>query len=119
MQGVNDGGFGFFEVSGTYHMSAAGQTTWYDFAETILEKAKATSHNLEWLAASTQGRQLIVRHLISVSTEEFGSSTQRQAYSILSNSRLIQTFGVASPYWHAQLQRCFGSDSIAPNRGAD
>ncbi len=119
MRDRNDRGFVFSEVSGTYHMSAAGQTTWYDFAKTILEKAEATSHNLEWLAAATKERPLIARRLIPISTEEFGSPTHRPAYSILSNSRLIQTFGVALPDWHAQLQRCFASDSIAANRGAD
>jgi dTDP-4-dehydrorhamnose reductase len=39
----NDGGFVFSEVSGTYHMSAAGQTPWCEFAEAILKKnQKAT-----------------------------------------------------------------------------
>jgi len=112
------GQFDFSEVSGTYHMSAAGQTTWYDFAKTILEKAVATSHDLVWLAAATRGRPLIARHVVPISTEEFRSPTRRPAYSVLSNSRLIQTFGVALPDWHTQLQRCFVSDSIAANRGA-
>jgi dTDP-4-dehydrorhamnose reductase len=111
-------GFGFSEVSGTYHMSAAGRTTWYDFAKTILAKAEATSH-LEWLAAATQGRRLMARCVIPVSTEEFGSPTPRPAYSILSNARLNQTFGVSLPDWHDQLQSCFVSDTIAAQRGAD
>jgi dTDP-4-dehydrorhamnose reductase len=64
-------------------------------------------------------RPLIAHRLIPISTEEFGSPTHRPAYSILSNSRLIQTFGLALPDWHVQLQRCFVSDSIAANRGAD
>lgn len=119
MLGRYDGNFVFPEVSGTYHMSAAGQTTWYDFAKTILEKAEATSHTLDWLAATTMERPLIAHRLIPISTEEFGSPTHRPAYSILSNSRLIQTFGLALPDWHVQLQRCFVSDSIAANRGAD
>src|SRR6266568_4139694 len=115
----NDCGFAFSEASGTYHMSAAGQTTWYDFAKTILEKAETTSQIPEWLAAATKERPLIARRLIPISTEEFGSPTHRPVYSVLSNSRLIQTFGVALPDWQAQLQRCFTSDSIAANRGAD
>jgi dTDP-4-dehydrorhamnose reductase len=115
----NNGGFVFSEVSGTYHMSAAGQTTWHDFAKTILEKARAASRDLAWLAAATQGRQLIARRVIPISTEEFQSPTHRPAYSVLSNSRLIHTFGVALPDWRAQLQRCFVSDSITANRGAD
>jgi len=115
----NDCGFVFSKVSGTYHMSAAGQTTWYDFAETILEKAGVTSHRLEWLAAAIKGRALIAQRVIPISTGEFGSLTQRPAYSILSNSRLNQTFGVALPNWQAQLQRCFIADHNVANRGAD
>ena len=119
MRSKKDSRFLFSEVSGTYHMSAAGQTTWYDFAKTILEKAEATSHSLEWLAAATQGRRLKARRVIPVSSEEFGSPTPRPAYSILSNSRLNQTFGVALPDWHDQLQGCFVSDLIAAKRAAD
>src|SRR6267143_1751719 len=115
----NDCGFVFSKVSGTYHMSAAGQTTWYDFAETILEKAGVTSHRLEWLAAAIKGRPLIAQRVMPISTGEFGSLTQRPAYSILSNSRLMQTFGVAWPDWQTQLQRCFASESITANLLAD
>jgi dTDP-4-dehydrorhamnose reductase len=115
----NNRSFVFSDVSGTYHMSAAGQTAWYDFAETILEEAKATSHNLNWLAAATQGRRLITRRVIPISTKEFGSPTPRPAYSILSNSRLNQTFGVALPDWRTQLKQCFVFDSIAADRCAD
>jgi dTDP-4-dehydrorhamnose reductase len=118
----NNSGFVFSnvsDVSGTYHMSAAGHTTWYDFAKAILEKAEATSHNLDWLATATQGRRLIAQRLSPVSTKDFGSSTHRPAYSILSNSLLIRTFGVALPNWQAQLQRCFVADHNVANRGAD
>lgn len=111
----NNGRFVFSGAGGTYHMSAAGQTTWYDFAETILEKAGATSRDLPWLAAATRGRPLIARRVIPISTEEFRSPTHRPAYSVLSNSRLNQTFGVALPNWRMQLQRCFVSESSATN----
>jgi dTDP-4-dehydrorhamnose reductase len=115
----NDSGFVFSEVSGTYHMSAAGQTTWCEFAETILEKAEVNLHSLDWLATATKERPLIARRLIPISTEELGSPTHRPAYSILSNARVIQTFGVALPDWRTQLQRCFVPDSIAANPVAD
>jgi dTDP-4-dehydrorhamnose reductase len=109
----NRGQFVFTEVSGTYHMSAAGQTTWYEFAQTILEEAEATPDNLAWLADATQGRRLIAQRVIPISTEEFGSRTRRPAYSVLSNSRLMQSFGVALPDWRSQLQRCFVPDHTA------
>ena len=73
----------FSQVSGTYHMNAAGQTTWYDFAKTILEKAGATSRDLSWLGATTHGRPLIARRVIPISTAEFPCSAQRPAYSVL------------------------------------
>ncbi len=115
----SNGGFAFPEASGTYHISAAGQTTWYDFAKTILEKARSTSRDLAWLAAATDGRPLITRHVIPISTAEFRCAAQRPAYSVLSNSRLIQTFGVALADWHTQLKRCFVSESIAADLLAD
>jgi dTDP-4-dehydrorhamnose reductase len=104
--------FVFSEASGTYHMSAAGQTTWYDFANAILDNAGATLHDLDWFAAAIQGRQLIARRVVPISTQESRSPTHRPAYSVLSNSRLLKTFGVALPDWHTQLKRCFVSDSI-------
>jgi dTDP-4-dehydrorhamnose reductase len=64
----NRGQFVFAEVSGTYHMSAAGQTTWYEFAQTILEEAIATQHDLAWLAGATKRRQLIAQRVIPIST---------------------------------------------------
>ena len=119
MRSKKDSGFLLSEVSGTYHMSAAGQTTWYDFARTILEKAGDTSQHLPWLVAATCERPLIACRVNPISTEEFRSSTPRPAYSVLSNSRLVQTFGVALPDWRTQLQRCFVSESLAANRGVD
>src|SRR5712664_3510072 len=71
----NNGRFVFSGAGGTYHMSAAGQTTWYDFAKTILEKAGAASRDLAWFAAATRGRPLIARRVIPISTEEFRSPT--------------------------------------------
>jgi dTDP-4-dehydrorhamnose reductase len=115
----NNRSFIFSDVGGTYHMSAAGQTTWYEFAETILEEAKAPSHNLDWLAAATQGRRLITRRVVPISTREFGAPALRPAYSILSNSHLNQTFGVALPDWRTQLKQCFEFDTVAADRCAD
>ncbi len=95
------------EVRGTYHMTAAGQTTWYEFAKAILEEARRAPQDLPWLASATKGRPLIARRVLPISTEEFCSPTLRPAYSVLSNARLKQAFGVALPDWRTQLQRCF------------
>jgi dTDP-4-dehydrorhamnose reductase len=118
----NRGQLAFSEDSGTYHVSAAGQTTWYEFAKAILEEAEDTSRAPIWLADATKGRRLISQRVIPISTEEFHSPTPRPAYSVLSNSLLMQKFGVSLPDWHAQLKRCFVSESsaakITANSGA-
>ncbi len=101
----------FSKVSGTYHMTAAGETTWYDFTKAILEEARRAPQNLPWLASATKGRPLIARHVVPISTEEFRSPTRRPAYSVLSNARLKQVFGVTLPDWRTQLHQCFANPS--------
>ena len=96
-------------ISGTYHMTAAGETTWFDFAKAILEEAAQSSPDVSWLAAATRGRPLIARRVIPITTAEYGSRTRRPAYSILSNSRLTHTFGIVLSDWRTQLQNSFAS----------
>jgi len=98
---------GLAEATGTYHMTAAGQTTWFEFAEAILEKARSTSHTVPWFVAATHGRALVVRRIIPISTKEYPTAAQRPAYSVLSNSRFVETFGLGLPHWSAQFHRCF------------
>jgi dTDP-4-dehydrorhamnose reductase len=105
--GRNDDASTFSEISGTYHITAAGETTWYDFAKAILDEASHASQDLSWFAAATQGHPLLARRIIPITTAEYGSRTPRPAYSVLSNSRLTQTFGVTLPDWRTQLHQCF------------
>jgi dTDP-4-dehydrorhamnose reductase len=100
-------------LGGTYHMTAAGQTTWYDFAGTILEKAHRLSTDVEWFAAATRGRSVIAKRIVPISTEEFRSPARRPNYSVLSNSLLSQTFGVTLPDWTTQLERCLAPAILA------
>jgi dTDP-4-dehydrorhamnose reductase len=102
------------EVSGTYHMSAAGQATWFKFAKAILEQASHVRHVPPWLTAAINGHPLLATRVLPISTEEFHSPTRRPAYSVLSNSRLMQIFAVVLPDWHTQLQRCFSSRPNGP-----
>jgi dTDP-4-dehydrorhamnose reductase len=111
MTGSSTGQFAFPEASGTYHMTAAGQATWYEFATAILEEARCAPQNLKWLASATKGRPLIARRVVPISTGEFRSPAPRPANSVLSNVRLEQAFGVELPDWRTQLQRCFSPQS--------
>ena len=102
-------------ITGTYHMTATGHTTWFEFAKTILEQATHAPQALAWLTSATSGRPLIARRVLPISTEEFRSPTRRPAYSVLSNVLLMRTFGVALPDWRTQLARCFSSETVLPN----
>jgi dTDP-4-dehydrorhamnose reductase len=102
-------------ITGTYHMTATGHTTWFEFAKAILEQATHAPQALAWLTSATSGRPLIARRVLPISSEEFHSPTRRPAYSVLSNVLLMQTFGVALPDWRAQLARCFSSETVFPN----
>jgi dTDP-4-dehydrorhamnose reductase len=94
-------------VSGTYHMTAAGETTWYEFTNAILEEVGRPAPDLPWLTSAIKARPLIARRILPISTKEFQSLTSRPAYSVLSNTLLKQTFGVALSDWRIQLRSCF------------
>ena len=73
--------------SGVFHLTAAGSTTWYDFARAILP-----------------GDQRVV----PVSSAEFAELVGRKmaprpAYSVLDGAKIRQTFGVALPEWREHL----------------
>jgi dTDP-4-dehydrorhamnose reductase len=105
-----------FLIDNTYHLTAAGETSWYGFAKEILDKAPGISPDVPWFLAATRGRPLIAKSVLPVSSEEFRSPTRRPIYSVLSNSRLSRTFHIALPDWATQLQSCLApgntSDSI-------
>jgi len=103
------------DLAGTYHMTAAGQTTWYEFAKAILEETASTRQNLPWLTSATKGRRIIARRVLPISTQAFGSPTHRPAYSVLSNARLKEAFGVTLPAWRTQLQKCFSPARFPAN----
>jgi len=73
----------------TYHLSAAGQTSWYGFARAIFAQF---------------GRDDVV--VEPVSSDEYPTEAARPKYSVLDSSRLRQTFGVAPSSWTQQLKRC-------------
>jgi dTDP-4-dehydrorhamnose reductase len=106
----NDREFAVSRVTGTYHMTATGQTSWCDFAESILRHAKSESTRSSWMTAALQDRAIIARQIVPIPTREFPLPAQRPPYSVLSNRLLLDTFGVALPHWRLQLDHCFSPE---------
>jgi dTDP-4-dehydrorhamnose reductase len=110
-----DNALAFSGVSGTYHMTADGQTNWYEFARAILEEAAGNAED-PWLAVATNRQPLITRTVVPIPAAEYPTPAKRPAYSVLSNVRLAGTFGIQLLDWHAQLQLCFAGQRPALRR---
>jgi dTDP-4-dehydrorhamnose reductase len=95
------------DLSGTYHVTAAGSTTWFDFARAILDEGACISLDVPWFAAATSGRALSIQRIVPITTAEYPTPAQRPAYSVLSNERLFRTFHVRLPDWRTQLRSAF------------
>jgi dTDP-4-dehydrorhamnose reductase len=100
------------DVSGIYHMTAGGETTWYDFTNAILEEAAKTPESAHWFAAATSGLPFIVRRVIPITADEYPTPARRPAYSVLSNARLNRTFSLQLPDWRKQLQSVFANPPV-------
>ena len=82
-----------FSHSGIFNMSCGGETSWFGFANKILE--------LSGLIKDTE--------LISIPTIEYPTPAVRPRNSLLSNKKLIQTFHHELPHWQEALQECLNS----------
>ncbi|MGH9493522.1 MAG: dTDP-4-dehydrorhamnose reductase [Candidatus Sulfotelmatobacter sp.] len=94
-------GQSFKEVSGTYNMTAAGQTNWHAFAVAILNGALRAPPE-SWSRAGSD-KLLLARRIVPIKTQDYPTPARRPAYSVLSNRRLAETFGVRLPDWRTQL----------------
>lgn len=93
--------------SGVYHMTAAGKTSWFEFAKAILDEASRVAPDVPWFKAATKGHPLIVRRVNGITTAEYPTPARRPTYSVLSNFRLKQAFALELPDWSSQLRTVF------------
>jgi dTDP-4-dehydrorhamnose reductase len=97
----------FGDITGLYHMTAAGDTTWHGFAQAILDEVSQAPPELAWLASATNGRPILARRILPITTAEYPTPACRPAYSVLSNSRLLRDFSLQLPDWRTQLRGAF------------
>ena len=104
-----DGLHSLANIGGIYHMTASGETSWYDFAKAILDEASSATRTVPWVKSATNSMPFITERIIPITTEEYPTSARRPAYSVLSTTRLRDRFGVSLPSWRAQLQSLFAA----------
>lgn len=103
----SNNGLGVSDLAGTYHMTAAGMTTWFEFCKAILDDVSATRQHLPWLTRATGGRPLVTKRVIPITAEEYPTDARRPAYSLLSSSLLTRTFDITLLDWRTQLRALF------------
>lgn len=79
-------------ASGTWHLVAAGETSWHGFAKAIMEEA---------LAAGLLQR---VPQVLPITTAEYPTPARRPAYSVLDTANLHADFGITPPDWREGLR---------------
>jgi dTDP-4-dehydrorhamnose reductase len=94
-------------IGGIYHMTAAGETSWFEFAKAILDEASSAAQTIPWIKSASNGMPFITERIIPITTAEYPTPASRPAYSVLSTARLRDCFGVSLPPWRAQLQSLF------------
>ncbi len=78
------------DISGVYHMTCGGQTSWHGFARAIMDLA---------------GPDPMPR-LMAIPTKDYPTPAARPAYSVLSNAKLVKTFSTRLPHWEDALKQC-------------
>jgi dTDP-4-dehydrorhamnose reductase len=101
---------------GIYHITAEGQTSWYEFAKAILEEVSSSTQSIPWVKAATKGMPLLAERVLPITTAEYPTPARRPAYSVLSTKRLSDRFGIRLPPWRAQLQSLFTPDASEASR---
>ncbi len=81
------------ERSGLYHATAAGETTWFGFAQAIFEE----------VARRRRGVFKAPR-LLAIPTSEYPTPAKRPAYSVLSSARLESQLGAGIAHWRRGLE---------------
>ncbi|CAJ0776029.1 dTDP-4-dehydrorhamnose reductase [Ralstonia psammae] len=80
---------------GLYHVAAAGQVSWHDYAVEVLRHAQKRG------VALRAGPE----HVVPISAADYSAVAPRPAYSCLDTSKLRKTFDIGLPDWKVGLLR--------------
>lgn len=79
-------------VSGIYHLSCKGETSWYEFAKAILDYSKEAQP----------------AKMIPIPSSEYPTPAKRPARSVLANTKIARDLGIEMPLWEEALKQCLG-----------
>lgn len=80
-------------LSGVYHLAAAEETSWWAYAQFVIEMARQ------------QGQELKVAAINPIPTSQYPTPATRPLNSRLDTSKLKSTFDVCLPHWKRGVER--------------
>ena len=80
-------------AAGLYHLSADGQTSWHGFTEAIV-------------AVLREYDDLVVKRIRAIETHDYPLPAERPEFSVLSNKKVNEMFGIQMPAWPVALNLC-------------
>jgi dTDP-4-dehydrorhamnose reductase len=89
-------------LSGTYHLAAAGETSWHGYATFVIEAARRRGVPIRVAPEAVQ----------AIPTAEYPTPARRPLNSRLDTTRLQQRFGLRLPPWQVGVERLL--DEILP-----
>ena len=81
-------------IDGVYHLTAAGETTWFGFAEAIFKLSS--------------GVKSIKPKIRAITTSDYPTPAIRPPYTVLDNNRIQDNHAILLPDWYEQLKLVFG-----------
>ncbi len=78
------------QASGTYHLTSSGSVSWHGFAAEIMRMAAVQP----------------MPRLVAIPSHEYPTPATRPMNSVMSNDKLVRTFGLATGDWRDNLQLC-------------
>ncbi|MFM8341836.1 MAG: dTDP-4-dehydrorhamnose reductase [Methylomonas sp.] len=83
------------ELSGLYHLAAAGETSWYDYARYVLDYARKMGIELKTAENA----------ITAIPTSAYPTSAQRPLNSRLNTEKLQSRFSLVLPDWRMGVER--------------
>ena len=83
------------EAAGLYHLTASGETAWFDYAKYVIDQS----------IRAQAAPEIIVKMINPVTTSAFPTAAQRPLNSRLNTAKLQQTFGLQPAPWQQGVAR--------------
>jgi dTDP-4-dehydrorhamnose reductase len=86
------------ELAGLYHLAAAGETSWYDYARFVIEYARRAGQPI----------RVPPQAIEAIPTSAYPTPAKRPLNSRLDTRKLQTAFGLVLPHWESGVERMLG-----------